>query len=82
MQIKILKRADKFISKQDKPTRIRLIDAITDISQADEHEKLEKYPLFKWRVGDYRIIYDQNGTILTIVLVGNRGQVYKDLKRL
>ena len=80
MRIKLTKEADKFISKQDKPTRKRIIKGIEELREADYHESLVGYPLFKKRVGDYRIIYDQNGHILSIILVGNRGQMYRDLK--
>ena len=80
MNIKLTKEADKFISKQDKPTRKRIVEGIEELRHADYHEPLSGYPLFKKRIGSYRIIYDQNGHILSIILVGNRGQVYKDLK--
>ena len=80
MNIKLTKEADKFISKQDKPTRKRLIEGIEELREAKYHEPLTGYPLFKKRIGSYRIIYDQNGHILSIILIGNRGQVYKDLK--
>jgi len=80
MNIKLTKEADKFISKQDKPTRKRIIEGIEELQHANYHEPLIGYPLFKKRIGSYRIIYDQNGHILSIILIGNRGQIYKDLK--
>jgi len=80
MKITLTKEADKFVSKQDKPTRKRIIEGIEELREADYHEPLVGYPLFKKRIGAYRIIYDQNGHILSIILVGNRGQVYRDLK--
>ena len=80
MNIKLTKEADKFISKQDKPTRKRIIEGIEALRDADYHEPLTGYPLFKKESVVTANIYDQNGHILSIILVGNRGQVYKDLR--
>ena len=82
MIIQLTKDVEKFIDKQDKPTRKRLAQAIEALPDASYHEPISGYPLYKKRVGAYRIIYDQNGHVLSIVLVGNRGQIYKDLKSL
>ena len=34
-------------------------------------------PYYRLRVGDYRIIFDKNGTVISIYKIDNRGEVYK-----
>lgn len=44
-------------------------------------ELLKGYPLFKLRVGNYRLILDIKDDELVVVLVAHRSKVYKKLKR-
>jgi len=46
-------------------------------------ERLEGFPLFKLRVGDYRAILDikSKEEQIIVVLVGHRSKVYQDLAR-
>ena len=76
MIINYSKQAIKFLSKQDKPTRIRIIEAISQLPQGDV-KKLQGQKHYRLRVGDYRVIFDKNGDILYIEKIDNRGQVYK-----
>lgn len=76
MVINYSKQAIKFLSKQDKPTRIRIIEAIKQLPQGDV-KKLQGQKSYRLRVGDYRIIFDRNGDILYIEKIDNRGQIYK-----
>lgn len=76
MVINYSKQAIKFLSKQDKPTRIRIIEAIKQLPQGDV-KKLQGQKSYRLRVGDYRVIFDRNGDILYIEKIDNRGQVYK-----
>lgn len=76
MTINYSKQAIKFLSKQDKPTRIRIVDAIKNLPQGDV-KKLQGQESYRLRVGNYRIIFDKNGDVLHIEKIDNRGQVYK-----
>lgn len=76
MTINYSKQAIKFLSKQDKPMRIRIVDAINKLPQGDV-KKLRGQDGYRLRVGDYRVIFDKNGDILYIEQIDNRGQVYK-----
>lgn len=76
MTINYSKQAIKFLSKQDKPTRIRIVEAIKNLPQGDV-KKLQGQDSYRLRVGDYRIIFDKNGDVLYIEKIDNRGQVYK-----
>ena len=78
-ELEFTKQAIKFIAKQDQPTQGRLREAIE--SYPDGREPLQGYKLFKKRVGDFRIIFDDQGKILKVELVGNRGEIYRRLER-
>ncbi|MCM1252957.1 MAG: type II toxin-antitoxin system RelE/ParE family toxin [Clostridium sp.] len=68
MTINYSKQAIKFLSKQDKMTRIRIAEAI---------KKLQGQANYRLRVGDYRVIFNKIGDILYIEKIDNRGQIYK-----
>ena len=62
--------------KQDKPTKIRIVNAINNIPNGDV-KKLQGQDGYRLRVGDYRILFDYTGKIIYIEKIGNRGQIYK-----
>lgn len=72
------KNAFKSLESYNMDTRKRLIDSINKIPQGDI-KKLQGEnhpPLYRLRVGKYRIIYQINDEIL-IVKIDTRGDVYK-----
>ncbi|MBC7509792.1 MAG: type II toxin-antitoxin system RelE/ParE family toxin [Ferruginibacter sp.] len=80
--ITIAKKAEKYILRLDRPTAKRIRDAI-DVIAADptSGEALTNHESeYKYRVGDYRILYDVYETtkIVAIVKVAGRGDVYKN----
>lgn len=76
MLINYSKQAIKFLSKQNKSTRIRIVNAINQLPKGDV-KKLQGEDGYRLRVGDYRVIFDRNGDILYIEKIDSRGQVYK-----
>lgn len=76
MQIKFMKQPLKFISRQDTPTRKRLVAAINNLPNGDI-KKLQGRDGYRLRVGDFRVIFDSNGQIVLIIRIDNRGQIYK-----
>ena len=79
--IKLLKKARKFIEAQPKNQQERILKAINNLPNFGDIVPLYgKKDSFRLRVGDYRIIYEvQNELLLiTVVNVNNRGQVYKN----
>ncbi len=79
-KIQIEKQALKFIQKQDKPQRERILAAIAKLPSIGDIKPLVNRPgYFRLRVGDYRVIYTVDNDVLTvfIVKVGNRGEIYK-----
>jgi mRNA interferase RelE/StbE len=78
-KITYLKNAYKTLAVYDTDTRKRIIEAINGIPQGDI-KKLqgEKYsPLYRLRVGKYRIIYFIEQDEILIVTIDTRGDVYK-----
>ena len=76
MDIQYSKQAIKFLKKQDKPSRKRIISAI-NLLPAGDVKLLQGRNGYRLRVGDYRVIFDIHGNILYIEKIGNRGQIYK-----
>lgn len=75
------KAAFKFIEKQDKAQRIRLYKAIYQLPNGIDIKKLKGTPLYRLRVGNYRVLYtiDNDIRVITIENIDNRGDVYKKL---
>lgn len=76
-QIIYSKKAEKFLKKQDVPTRKRLVTAISKLPLEGDIKKLQGSDGYRLRVGDFRVIFDVNGIIIDIIEIGNRGQIYK-----
>lgn len=79
-RIEIDKRAVKFISKQPKPQRERLLRAIYKLPETGDIKQMQGYiNYYRLRVGDYRVIYTVNDDVLLVrvVEIGNRGDIYK-----
>lgn len=76
MIIQYSKQSIKFLKKQDTNTRQRIVDAINALPSGDV-KKLQGQPFYRLRVGTYRVIFDKDGTVLCILKIENRGQVYK-----
>lgn len=74
-----LKRALRTLEGYDLATRKRIIEAIDKIPQGDI-KKLqgEKYPpLYRLRIGKFRIIYHIEDSGIIIVTIDTRGDIYK-----
>lgn len=76
MKIQYSKEALKFLKKQDRPTKIRITNAINNLPSGDV-AKLQGRSGYRLRVGSYRIIFTTDGIVLMIEKIDNRGQVYK-----
>ena len=64
IQFRIIKKLDQYCSEPDPLVHS---DSITD-------QELGEY---KFRIGDYRVVFDLEGDLLTIHRVGDRKDVYK-----
>ncbi|MEE0919069.1 MAG: type II toxin-antitoxin system RelE/ParE family toxin [Lachnospiraceae bacterium] len=77
MTIQYSKQAVKFLNKQTRSTKLRIVNAINLLPQGDV-KKLSGRNGYRLRVGDFRIIFDINGNVLAIEKIGNRGQIYNN----
>jgi len=78
--IQFEKAALKFLQKQDKPTKERLLRAISQLPDGTDIKKMQGYNnLYRTRVGNIRILYSIKETvkIINIENIDNRGDVYK-----
>lgn len=79
-KIEIEKKAVKFIAKQPKNQRVRILTAIYKLPTDGDIKAMQGYcDYYRLRVGDYRVIYTVNEDILLVrvVEIGNRGDIYK-----
>jgi mRNA interferase RelE/StbE len=79
------KNAEKYLKKLDKTTRKRILNGLLEIKESPYEstntKKLVGNEYFRKRVGNYRIIYEVNESLITVFVIDihNRGQVYKRL---
>lgn len=64
IQKRIISKLDFYVSSTDS---LRFAESLQDKSLGD----------YRFRVGDYRIIFDVNGNNLIILVVGHRKDIYK-----
>ncbi len=80
-KITYLRTAFKTLSKYDKTTQTRIVDAVDKIPQGDikKLQTQNKPPLYRLRVGKYRIIYyvDIDNNEIIIAKIDLRGDIYK-----
>jgi len=78
--ILLTKNARKFILSQPKNRQVQLLNAINKLpSFGDINTVKGKNATFRLRVGDYRVIYTLHENVITVTVIGNRGQVYNEL---
>ncbi|UNI72509.1 MAG: cytotoxic translational repressor of toxin-antitoxin stability system [Chaetfec virus UA24_244] len=70
------KQAIKFLAKQNQGTRERIEGAIEKLPDGDV-KKLKGQPYYRLRVGDFRILFDRDGNVISVIKIDNRGQVYR-----
>lgn len=78
-EIRYIKSALKSLQEYDRVTGKRLVVAINAIPQGDiKKMQGEKHPpLYRLRVGKYRVIYCIDNEDIVIIKVDTRGDVYK-----
>lgn len=74
--VKYSKQAQKFLEKQEQRVRQR-IEAAIQVLPAGDVKKLKGQPYYRLRVGDFRVIFNREGSVILVVKIDNRGQVYK-----
>ena len=77
VEINYSKQAIKFLQKQSRSTKERIVTAINSLPNGDVKKFQGTDSKYRLRVGDFRVIFDGQGNILYIEKIGNRGDVYK-----
>mgnify|MGYP001600112768 CR=1 FL=1 len=75
-------KALKQIKKLDKENQRLIIKKIKfycsqELFLTSEHLTNSKLGNYRFRVGDYRVIFDIDGKMVTILKVGHRREIYK-----
>ena len=75
-------KALKQLKKLDKSVQRKIIDHLDQISTQEvlfSNKRLTQFKIgsFRLRVGDYRLVYDIDGKMITILLLGHRKEIYK-----
>jgi len=77
------RRAEKDIKKLDPSIKSHIGKAILKLQDNPSHlsEKLidPKIGTYRFRIGDYRVIFDIEGNDIVILRVGHRKEIYKRL---
>lgn len=84
-RIDLTKAADKALRKLDRPTAGRVLDELEEIAKLDDPRSRGKAltgnlaGLWRYRVGDYRVVCDIEDGVLVILVVdvAHRREVYR-----
>lgn len=85
MILKILRRAEKQISKLPKAVQISIGQQLGELIMGTVHteKKLQKYgDLYRLRVGSYRVVYEKRGGKIYVLLAEHRKDIYQSVERL
>jgi mRNA-degrading endonuclease RelE of RelBE toxin-antitoxin system len=83
LEIRFTATARKYFDSLDKPTRQRIAEKLRSIAQNPHDARLSK-PLIgtdkrSARIGQFRILFLIDERYLTVVDIGPRGQIYRNL---
>jgi mRNA-degrading endonuclease RelE of RelBE toxin-antitoxin system/DNA-binding XRE family transcriptional regulator len=83
MEIRYTKAAAKALSRMPANVaafiRAKIKQYAADPSSlANNDKKLQGRDGYRLRIGDYRVIFDQDGTVMDVLQIGPRGGVYED----
>lgn len=82
-EILLSRSAEKFVAKQDVPTKKRIKEAFLELAEDPYYNTLDTKKLstgdMRLRIGKFRVIYelDNENIIIHVLDIGSRGQVYK-----
>ncbi|MCP1386778.1 type II toxin-antitoxin system RelE/ParE family toxin [Corynebacterium sp. TA-R-1] len=84
-KIEFTPRAQRAVTKLDRGHQRRILDYLQEVSQLDDPRSRGKAlasslsGLWRWRVGDYRVVAEINdGTLIVVIVdVGHRSDIYR-----
>ena len=79
MKISLSKTFEKQFIKYDKKLQKRIFEAIKNLPKGDIKKltSSEEPPIFRLRVGKFRILFHMNENEIKILKTDSRGQIYK-----
>ncbi|WP_457564954.1 type II toxin-antitoxin system RelE family toxin [Caminibacter sp.] len=79
MKILFSKTFEKQFEKYDKKLQKRIFNAIEKLPQGDIKKLTtsEEPPIYRLRVGKYRVLFYMNEKEIKILKIDSRGQIYK-----
>lgn len=82
MRIRYSKQAENFLKKVQRKQRETIITKIHQYADDPQSlknmvKKLQNSPFSRLRVGDYRVVFDEDGNVMLIERIETRGNVYK-----
>jgi mRNA interferase RelE/StbE len=85
-RVELRRQAQRALDKLPKPDFEAVIEAIKSLAETPRPRGIEKVKttgLWRIRKGDYRIVYaiDDDTHVVVIVRVGNRREIYRELRR-
>lgn len=75
--IQYSKQATKFLERQTLVIRQRITNAISRLPYHGDIKKMEGGDTWRLRVGDYRVIFDDDGNVIYVYRSRPRGDAYK-----
>lgn len=79
-EVVVSQRADKALQSMQPKRRLAIIAKVKAYARGErvDIKKMKGVPLWRIRVGDDRVIIDDQGRIVLIVAAGPRGSIYKE----
>ena len=83
MSFKIIytKSAVKDIGKLDRVAKKKIKQKLEDYSRQplDHARKLidSRIGIYRWRIGNYRVVFDIHGRVIVILRIGHRREIYR-----
>jgi len=80
MKFTFLKSAEKTLRSYDNPTQINIAKAISRLPNGDikKLQGKKNLPLYRLRVGKYRVVFELNTDEIVITKIDSRGDIYKN----
>jgi mRNA interferase RelE/StbE len=80
MNVELSNTAEKQLRRLNEPLKGRIADAIDELGNKENIEKLHGRDGYRVRIGSYRIIFDidKKNNKIDILKIATRGDVYKE----
>lgn len=83
-KIEYSKVALEFLKKISRKEAMRIMGKIRQYAESPNDlqnnvKKMQEYGLYRLRIGRYRVIFDEDGFVLSILKIGFRQNIYKEL---